>query len=119
MSANKRNNELRKILKAGLKLNKSRVEDGSDLPDALYEAYGWGEKKQPDGYEIALAEEHGGEGQGEEYWYVFSVKDLATSEVTYLKFEGFYSSYNGSEFDGDDFDIVESREVTVKQWFKV
>lgn len=50
---------------------------------------------------IRLAEavdEHGGEGEGEEYWVV--VKFTGHSgEVAYLKFDGSYASYVGSEFD--------------------
>ncbi len=40
---------------------------------------------------------HGGEGQGDDYWTVF--KFTRGSEEVYVKFDGWYASYNGSEYD--------------------
>lgn len=64
--------EISKILKEGVKVNKKK----GNLPDDLHELFDpiFGvESKQPEGYTIVLEEEFGGEGQGELYWYVFSV----------------------------------------------
>lgn len=43
-----------------------------------------------------LVEQHGGEGEGEDYYTVYQfTKD---KEVVFVKFQGWYQSYNGSEF---------------------
>lgn len=41
---------------------------------------------------------HGGEGEGDDYWSVYKFNDDNTKEVCYVKFQGWYQSYNGSEF---------------------
>ena len=58
---------------------------------------------------------YGGEGQGEEYYSVwkFVSKD---DEVAYVKFDGSYQSYCGSEF--DDWFFVEPKQVEVTQYVK-
>lgn len=43
-----------------------------------------------------LEDSYGGEGQGEDYWTVYKFTD-GTDEV-FVKFSGWYQSYNGSEF---------------------
>lgn len=45
--------------------------------------------------------EGGGEGDGEEYWFVFTLtKDF--KDTKYFRLDGWYQSYNGSEVDWDD-----------------
>ena len=39
---------------------------------------------------------YGGEGQGEDYWSVY--KFTNGTDTCYVKFDGWYHSYNGSEF---------------------
>ena len=39
---------------------------------------------------------YGGEGQGEDYWSVY--KFTNGKDTCYVKFDGWYQSYNGSEF---------------------
>lgn len=58
---------------------------------------------------------HGGEGQGEDYWSVY--KFTLDNEVCWIKFDGWYSSYNGSEY--TEFFFVEPKEVVVTKYFKV
>lgn len=41
---------------------------------------------------------YGGEGQGEDYWSVYKFTDKNSKEECWVKFDGFYQSYNGSEF---------------------
>lgn len=58
---------------------------------------------------------YGGESQGEEYystWKFVSKED----EVAYVKFDGSYLSYSGSEF--DDYFFVEPKQVEVTQYVK-
>jgi glyoxylase-like metal-dependent hydrolase (beta-lactamase superfamily II) len=46
---------------------------------------------------IELVDRHGGEGEGEDYWSVY--KFVSPDEEVYVKFDGSYTSYDGSEFD--------------------
>ena len=57
---------------------------------------------------------HGGEGEGEDFWSVYKFSD-STGEV-YVQFQGWYQSYYGSEF--TEFFFVTPREVSVVQYFK-
>ena len=56
---------------------------------------------------------HGGEGQGEDYWSVYQFTDNKTKEQVYVKFDGWYQSYNGSEFDEWYFVVPKEVMVTV------
>lgn len=47
-------------------------------------------------FNIELMEQHGGEGEGDQYWSVW--KFFKGSESVYYKFNGWYASYNGAEF---------------------
>ena len=58
---------------------------------------------------------YGGEGKGEDYWSVY--KFTLDNEVCWIKFDGWYSSYNGSEY--SEFFFVEPKEVVVTEYFKV
>jgi hypothetical protein len=58
---------------------------------------------------MELLDSHGGEGQGDSYWRVYRfTKD---SEVAHLKFDGWYASYSGPEF--NETIEVTPREITV------
>jgi hypothetical protein len=52
---------------------------------------------------------HGGEGEGEDYWSVYEFKQ--GSEKVCVKFQGWYASYNGSEF--TEWFFVEPKEQMV------
>ena len=58
---------------------------------------------------------YGGEGQGEDYWSVY--KFTLDNEICWVKFNGWYSSYSGSEY--SNFFFVEPKEVTVTKYFEV
>jgi hypothetical protein len=58
---------------------------------------------------------YGGEGKGEEYWSVYSF--TKNEETVYIKFDGYYQSYSGSEY--DDFYQVEPKHVMVTRYQKV
>lgn len=47
---------------------------------------------------IEHQDNYGGEGEGEDYWSVYKFTDKNTKEECWVKFDGFYQSYNGSEF---------------------
>ena len=58
---------------------------------------------------------YGGEGQGDEYWSVY--KFSLGEEVVYVKFDGWYASYNGSEF--NEWFFVEPQEKVITVFNRV
>ena len=52
---------------------------------------------------------HGGEGSGEEYW---TVRYFEEHDV-YVRLEGYYSSYEGTNFDDDDYEHVYPHQKTI------
>lgn len=58
----------------------------------------------------------GGEGQGDSIWSVSRVLDKKTGEVFFIRFDGYYSSWEGSDFSNNDWSIVRPQEVKVIQW---
>lgn len=61
-------------------------------------------------------EEFGGEGQGDEYWFVIKIRDLETEKDRWFKFYGWYQSYHGGEI--EDIEEVVPKEVVVTKWEK-
>jgi hypothetical protein len=57
----------------------------------------------------------GGEGMGDHYWSVYSFSK--GSEKVYVKFQGWYASYNGADY--NEYFFVEPKEVTRVEFFKV
>lgn len=57
---------------------------------------------------------YGGEGEGDDYWSVYKFTE-GVNEV-YVKFQGWYASYNGSEF--SEWFFVIPKEVMVTEYFK-
>lgn len=57
----------------------------------------------------------GGDGQGDDYWSVYSFTN--GTDVVYVKFNGWYASYSGSEF--SEWFFVEPKKVEVVQYFQV
>ena len=66
------------------------------------------------GITFAQEDSHGGEGQGEEYWSVYSFTKGA--EKVFVKFDGSYQSYSGAEY--DDFYFVEPQEKMITVYVK-
>ena len=63
------------------------------------ENFGFGHRNFNEKFTNTKVDQQGGEGEGE-YWYVvryFSEHDI------YIKLEGFYTSYDGVDFNGDDY----------------
>jgi len=48
------------------------------------------------GIDISYVDHIGGEGEGEEYWSVYEFR--TPYESTFIKFDGYYQSYDGSTF---------------------
>lgn len=59
----------------------------------------------------------GGEGEGEEFWTISKITDLRTQEVFFIRFDAYYSSWDGTDWSNNDWNIVEPNEVKVVQWF--
>lgn len=49
------------------------------------------------GLTFKFVDRYGGEGEGENYWSVYSFSD--GNEVVFIKFDGYYASYEGATFD--------------------
>ncbi len=57
---------------------------------------------------------HGGEGKGDAFWTVYSF--TKGDEKVFVRFDGWYQSYNGAEY--TEWFFVELKEVVVTQNFK-
>ena len=57
----------------------------------------------------------GGEGQGDDYWTVYSFTN--GTDVVYVKFQGWYASYSGSEF--TEWFFVEPKKVEVVEYVAI
>lgn len=64
---------------------------------------------------VDFVDNFGGEGQGNDYWSVYSFTD--GDEVVYVQFDGWYASYEGSEY--TEWFFVEPKQVTVIKFYKV
>jgi hypothetical protein len=56
-------------------------------------------------------EQHGGEGEGEDFYTVY--KFTKGDETVFVKFQGWYQSYNGSEMTGWAFVTPKTVEVVI------
>ena len=50
-------------------------------------------------YRFDFVESYGGEDMGSSYWSVFELKKEGTDESVYVRLDGWYQSYHGSECD--------------------
>jgi hypothetical protein len=58
-----------------------------------------------------LLDSYGGEGQGSDYWSVYKFTDNNTGEEVFVKFDGWYASYDGAEYQSCF--VVQPREKVV------
>lgn len=65
---------------------------------------------------IELEDTFGGEGQGDQYWFVFKITD-DNGEVRYFRRDGWYASFNGGYYDGPTEEVV-AQEKTIIVWVK-
>lgn len=73
-------------------------------------AYGDFDSKDVPGLgEFKKVDQHGGEGQGEKWWSVKYFKD----HDVYIKTNGFYTSYNGTDFEDGYGEEVRPVEKTI------
>lgn len=67
------------------------------------------------GLTVEYIDQFGGEGMGEQYYSVY--KFTLGEESCHVKFDGFYASYNGADY--DDWSFVEPKEVMKIDWVQV
>lgn len=68
-------------------------------------------KLEDAGIKAKHEDNHGGEGEGEDYWSVYSF--TKGDDTAFVKFLGWYYSYDGSTFDDWFFVAPEPRTITV------
>ena len=94
------------------KLREARSENGDEV---CYEFSSNYYSKELGLGEVEEVDSHGGEGQGEDWYVVAHYKE----HNVFIKISGFYSSYNGTDFDGYDFEEVKPREKVITVYDKV
>ena len=62
-----------------------------------------------------FVDHYGGEDMGRDYWSIYAFHDEAN--VVYVKFDGWYASYDGSEY--EEWFFVEPRQVQVTEFKRV
>lgn len=65
--------------------------------------------------DFGCTDSYGGEGMGDDYWKVYCFTD--GEGTVHVKFDGYYQSYNGAEY--NEWFFVEPKEVTVTRYSKV
>lgn len=68
--------------------------------------------------DFELVDSYGGEGEGETYYKVFKITNKQTNEEVFIKFDGFYDSWNGTEWEYDPF-FVKPVEKTIIDYEKI
>lgn len=64
---------------------------------------------------VTTVEEYGGEGCGDDYWMVCKLENEDGSLIGYLRWDGWYGSYDGGYLESDPF-WVEPKEKTITVW---
>ena len=96
-------------------------EEFQPIPDTQDESEIWKIKNERGenylksiGLDLREIDSYGGQGKGEEWWVVFH----SPANDIYIKVEGFYESYNGTEFyhGWDSCTEVRPKEKTITVW---
>lgn len=93
--------------------------EGGDLGDRIQEAVYYGDKLEYKNYLLENQEQVGGEGEGDHYHIVFSITNKDTSEKVFMKIDGYYSSWEGTDFYGNEPYLVEPKNKTIVVYEKV
>lgn len=72
---------------------------------------------QSEGFSIKCVEAIGGEDEGRDYYKVYKFTDTSTGQECFVKFQGWYASYYGSEF--ESYFEVTPQEVVVIEYKSV
>jgi hypothetical protein len=71
-------------------------------------------------FNFEVVEQFGGEGKGDHCYYVIKFTRKSDSEdFVYVQFNGYYDSYNGSDYSYGNSYIVEPYEKTIRAWRQV
>ena len=95
-------------------------EHGESVQNMMFhDEYSWGNNKvpAPDGWTAKSVEHHGGEGQGDSYYTIYSFVNDINSEEIFIKFDGWYASHYGADFDA--YYEVQPKETQVTQYERV
>lgn len=75
------------------------------------------EKLKAAGFDIKVAEQEGGEGEGSHYHIV--LKLTKDNENTFVKCDGYYASHEGTSWESADIYEVKPVKVEINSWAKV
>jgi hypothetical protein len=86
---------------------------GADWGEVAEQWYGV-QNRQVGDYTISEEDRFGGEGQGDQYWIVYSfTKDGNTQ---YFKVDAYYESWNGANWEDAELSEVKAVEVVKTEW---
>jgi len=93
--------------------------DGESELD-IRNGYDWEEwsPKDESPYKIKMLDQYGGEGQGDTIYYIFALYE-DDELLTNFKVEGYYDSWNGSDWSYASLNIVAPKKVEVTSWVNV
>jgi hypothetical protein len=85
-----------------------------DVPDHLYDSTREAGLKRREKFfdtfgRVVEVEQKGGQGEGEEWYSVIHFED----HDVYIRIDGYYSSYGGTDFDSAEFNEVRPKEKTI------
>lgn len=92
------------------------------VAEYLYEEIDWNSKTlETKSLKIELEESWGGEGEGDQYGYVFSARDKTGIDLTarFFRVDAYYASWDGVYWSDSVIYEVEPRMVQVRKWFAV
>jgi hypothetical protein len=62
---------------------------------------------------FSLVDDYGGEDQGSDYYTVYEFNDSESEEIVFIKFQGWYASHYGTEYQNFSFVKPFTRTITV------
>lgn len=83
--------------------------------EIVFDRLGYEWKEVGDGVALNSPDSYGGEGMGDEYWYVFGVRHPEHGE-RFFKVPGYYASYDGGYYEFEDVREVQPVQVMVTEW---
>jgi hypothetical protein len=99
-------------------------EHGGSTVNALREADYWADefKNEPyfniDGVHLAIEDEEGGDGEGSLVTLILKVT-RKSKNVAFIRLTAYHSSYDSTEWEVDEGELVEPREVMVTKYFAI
>ena len=90
---------------------KTDIDKDYEISDFVYNELQYLSDENED-YKIeSEIEQHGGEGEGDNYWVITRVLNKKTNEVFYIRFYGYYSSWDGTTWNGWDLVKPHKKEI--------